>query len=599
MGVPQVTHESLALPGYWRLASFGLLTHIPVRGTPTRIRAYLLQIGRDAPYDFAASEQRQWVPATIPIGEIPRLHLNAVIHNGKVLRRTPPLPINTRTETLYLDFSRQNVHVFGRHDRGEDRLIIPDTTGRLRHDPEGVSLYVAIGFNGDPYAYVVPCTEILRYFYATSSTIVAALFASDFLDPHNYLWDGIKSRIDTKTKTAFIQLRQRTLDIDAPFLARFAFDPYALKQAQLIFKYAAGHLPSQHGDRVVRALPPISGPVKLRATIVPIHTGSHERALITKIHSCDWGAPFSSLEHDRDNDGRFNPKDREGKPRSKRRRCAVDVPPEPPPEDLTLSAGAPSSNVRRWALEDEEIADRFPELAKIPVVKAPQTRTKTAGTTGKLRVLNPSGGKGSVERPTSSNDVIAPVLIQGIEDMARSPSALADDVDAGPPDAPHRVTMGLLRTMAAKSLATVEFLRVTEHYALVDGAALCVFPAEICGLSSAWLYLDKEKTHRRMAVVASVEKQGETRYLIDIQQRREHECSMIVCWSGTEAELPAEYLHRAINACAEAKGASLRSADYLELSWNRLKHTATSVDEAEAKYLLGRIFAMSRLEKPC
>jgi phage FluMu protein gp41 len=71
---------------------------------------------------------------------------------------------------------------------------------------------------------------------------------------------------------------------------------------------------------------------------------------------------------------------------------------------------------------------------------------------------------------------------------------------------------------------------------------------------------------------------------------------MVVCWSDTESVLPVEILRRAINACADAKGPSLWAIDHLGVKWNRLKHYSQSIDEAEAKSLLGRIFRASMIK---
>ena len=83
-----VQHRSLLLPGYWRIINFGKLAENPQSAGPDlRIRTYLAQI--EATEEIAPQIGRVLKSTLkemlLPIGEIPRLHLNAILHDGRLM----------------------------------------------------------------------------------------------------------------------------------------------------------------------------------------------------------------------------------------------------------------------------------------------------------------------------------------------------------------------------------------------------------------------------------------------------------------------------------------------------------------------------------
>lgn len=529
----------------------------------------------------------------IPAAELPLLHINAVLENGKVVKTGGSPWGFEQKRTFTADFSRHNLTVFHRFETDKaGELIVPDRTGNLKNEPEGDTLFVGVGKADDPYACIVPCAEILRFFYATSSAMVRAILTDEFLDPNRNLWDVNKSHI-LPNGDAFIQLRKRTLDADARFFARFAFDRYAQFQAREIFLYAAGRRREQD-SRIIRALPPYEGKTKLAANVIPIRRAFGERLLVTRLLTSDWRPPFAKLGHLRDNDGREddgNLEEREHRAWPKNTDKPRIPVPGVPPEEITLTGDPASTALKPWSLEEEEINERFPELAKVPVEKLHRKEATTRGDDQPVRrVANPEG-KGSVDGAKSSADLIAQVLITGLEMMVPPKKGVADDVDPDAGDGAYRRTAALLGLLRAQHLAAVEFLVATDQAAYVDEVPCCVFPDDHDEEKTAWLYVDKEKTHRRLVLVASIEKSGRVRYIIDIQHKIANESSMVLLWNREESELPIGFLSQALHGCAEAKGASLKTVTYLGLRWNRLKHTAKKATEEEAKRLLKRVFS--------
>lgn len=77
----EVQHESLLLPGYWRITSFGKLTENPLSArSDLRIRVSLAPL---IDPEVASPELGllggQIRHLLVPIGELPRLHFNAIL----------------------------------------------------------------------------------------------------------------------------------------------------------------------------------------------------------------------------------------------------------------------------------------------------------------------------------------------------------------------------------------------------------------------------------------------------------------------------------------------------------------------------------------
>jgi hypothetical protein len=587
--MPEVTHGSLELPGFWRLAWFGKLDRTPSFQSSPRIKAYLRPLPE---WPQARSTIDKDIPPTlreINVGDITLLHLNAVLGDGRI-QAVNPNPWGERAK-FTLDLARANLTVFRRLDVDEaGNSIVPVRSNHLLGDPEANALFVGIGEGSDPYAYVVPCVENFRFFYSTSSTLTKATLSGVFLDPNRHMWDVAESWINRVERTAFIQLRKRMLDADARFLARFAFDDYALMQAREIFLYAAGRVDGG-SERTIRALPPFQGETKFTANVVKFESAGRYRRLITQFISCDWRPPFDEVEFLRDNDGRFDPRNRGDRDSSDWKQRP---PPQSgkPPDKPTLGDGPAHPDLAPWDLGEPHIDERFPGLGKTKVTKRERKEATTKGSGPPKK----GTGTGTTDQGTtgdrkSSADEVKEVLISGLGLLIPEKEEIATDVNAHIGDMAYLLTMRLLKKIGECAMANVEFVRAATQVTYIDGVVFNVFPDDLGLERRAWLYVDSARTFRRFALVATLQHKGQVRHLIDIQHKRENECSMLVLWSPDERELEAGFLGQALLACQKDQGANLKSLDHLPIHWGRLKHTAQDDGEEDAKRLLGRIFS--------
>jgi hypothetical protein len=380
------------------------------------------------------------------------------------------------------------------------------------------------------------------------------------------------------------------LDADAQFLARFAFDDYALMQAREIFLHAAGRIDGG-SERIIRALPPFEGEPKFTANVVDFDSEGRKRKLITQFISCHWKPPFDDLEFLRDNHGRFDPRNRGDREGTKWKQ-KHQLKPSKPPEQINLGDGPANPDLAPWDLGVTHIDERFPELSRTKVVKRErkEATTKGDGRAPSSPDTSSTDDGTTCDRKTSA-DKVKEVLISGLGLVVPEQEEIAPDVDHSAGDRAYLRTMRLLQKIEECGMASVEFVRAATQVTYIDGVVFNVFPDDLGLEKRAWLYVDSARAFRRFALVATLKYKGKVRHLIDIQHKRENECSMLVLWGPGECKLETGFLGQALLACQKAQGANLKSLEHLSIHWGRLRHTAQDDGEDDAKRLLARIFS--------
>ena len=419
--MPEIKHGSLALPGFWRIVWFGKLEHVPSATAAPSIKVYLQHLPR--------WPERTPGPRTtgyINAGDIPLLHLDAVLNDG-VVERLDDNPW-THRKRFTLDLGRDNLRVIRRFDRDDHGdFIVPVTNDYLLSDPDANALFLGVGQADDPFRYLIPCVEVFRFFYALSSTLAKAVLTGAFLTPDSHIWDVNKSWVNWDERMAFLQLRKRMLDNDARHLAIYAFVPGALERAQDIHLAASSH-DAGEPTRLVRALPPFDGRVAFKAQVLECERAGRVRTLITQLVSCDWRLPFDRIEFQRDNDG-VRAKDPDpNRPVSRWNRSRREEVP-PPPNGLILVQGPGNRDETPWELTSEDINARFPEQSRIITKKL--EREETATRSGRAKPVPPRAPTDLVTtgEVRSSAASIAEALIAGLKKAAlRADSGLADHV---------------------------------------------------------------------------------------------------------------------------------------------------------------------------
>lgn len=261
-----------------------------------------------------------------------------------------------------------------------------------------------------PITCLVPCVEILRFYYASSTALIREVIGGgigkDVDDPHNTLYnpDPELTFINTDTGQAHIQLRRRMRDSDAPTLARTRFSPYAFAQTSNISKHIIHQCANNKPVSIV-AYPPFECATEWRALGKPFHFGRvpivgepdtrHWHFLVYEILSCSAPFPFSSLKFDRDNDGRSQLAPETAEERQAKRIAYPQSSHKPldEPAGGIHNDGEPSLDYPQYEVVND--VPRFLDLEDKSIEKLPQNRTTHRAA--------PSERPGAAETPDSSS----------------------------------------------------------------------------------------------------------------------------------------------------------------------------------------------------
>ena len=243
---------------------------------------------------------------TCSLGTISQIRLRSVWDNNKYVQDDAP---ESRLFSK-INFRPENCEV-----RRTGDLIDP---ARLTHQvvtkgiPETKCLVVKFdNFDADYFGFaelVVPMTEILRFYYGTSSSLLQAIFSGKKASESIYRPEFNSILSDG---THVVNLRTRIPDTDAPLAARIAFSEVAERKANDIYEKTVAdalrremvngsYIKNQALPVIVDAWPPFEGYTDLYARVYK----HHGRLWVHSIISCSHKFPFDKLLFGRANDGR-------------------------------------------------------------------------------------------------------------------------------------------------------------------------------------------------------------------------------------------------------------------------------------------------------
>ena len=352
--------------GLCQLTWVGRLISIPGPKENIAFRAYFTEI--QIPVDNVMHVHRRGLAfcRDIPVGDIIDIPIGTLFYEGVPLQKTADPHFAIQKTALQLDFSEGNMLIVDRWatlDIDEDpfsepRLILPRAPASLPDDPEYKGVMLCVGENGDPFAYIIPCYEVFRFFYAVSSKLAQVFLDSRFLEWGRYVWNPERSSIDRERGEAMLWLRQWMLDNDAWFIATLAFDPIALKRGMDLYRSIA-----VDRSRILRAVPPMQELINAVAKWVPVrnNTGTTSKVILRLI-STDWRPSFDKLQFDRDNDGRKskNDDDMEKEALTRQPRRPNTIKPDPHEDNLVDLTNVPVRlDFPHEQIAIDEVNDRF------------------------------------------------------------------------------------------------------------------------------------------------------------------------------------------------------------------------------------------------
>ncbi|MFT0623599.1 hypothetical protein ACMHYQ_13210 [Ectopseudomonas guguanensis] len=521
----------------------------------------------------------------VPIGDLPSLWRNRLFRDGYPLKKRYKLKAE-QEECLTLDLSPENLTFFKRFDEDSSGPIIRKSKHNSQEDSE--TLYVGIGYNGDPYGVIIPSVDIFVFFYANSTFMTQLVLSESILDPGFSVYDTERSIKSGRNRK--IWLKPDVPESNALHLVMLLFDDYALEAAQRIYTdRGPGGQKSKYWP--IRATPPIKGEVKL--DLIGRYEGS--RYIVTQITSCDWSPPFDHVEWERDRRP-INSTKATAEPGPTRSWVVIDSPDE-------VSDGKADERKARSEVEEPDLDSRFPGLQKVSLARSPRLEPQEKEGVRYLKTKIPIkkastalGGDGPIDERRAE--------IKGQEQPPpNTPKQALENVQIDAEDVQDQSisTTRLLLAARKHRLAKVNFLNPGFASTIfsngLDKESLCLLPSRIDGKDKAWLFSDEGKRRQRVAVIAKVEFQGKVRYIVELQMRRDHRISTGLIWRESNSEIQEGILHELALLFADpsASESLKRSTTRYNLQLGRCRHDhKTKIDwgnpEQFAEDFLNRLF---------
>jgi hypothetical protein len=614
-------HRSLSqLEGLWKIVHHGnLITAVAPEKTP-RLVIYLRKlVNQDNPItpdDFET--QGPAVTIRVPAAELMRLPLNTVISSSRIAKN-PCLPLpSEEIATLDVDIGEPKFRLINRYAQFHetDNYVIPYNDGRSpSHDSDGgKTYYVAIEYNGDPFGIIIPCAEVFRFFYCTSSRMLYTILSDRILDPDRFIIDPARSgTVEENSKVASVWLRQWMLNSDRRHIARLFFTPGAFEEAKNIFLRASGYIDEGEFKHALIALPPCHGQMSLKCIFKKFVSSGRERIFVTRlICATNWTIPFNEIHYGRDNDGSKVAKDdeRDSLPEDTRRqRPNVLV---EGAEINVLEDISADNSIDPVELNDVEFESRFPELDKIYSPKIEKKNQKTKNNKGKKQLLLANGSL--VEGSSTEHEGLVNTILRAME-VATEIKRRNKEKDDGHSDPIKELEVGqsklheridhLEMAKINKPYAgrlDISYLPVLDQLGLIKGKIVNILPDSIDGNKPAWIFLDKHnKKDPRPVLIARLILDGKVRYIIDFMHSNgKRDTSSLLLWHPDEIPMDNQLLNYAILQCMRHSRVNLKDSDLLNSYCGySIKHTFDETkNEAKHIQLIKKIFlAENRMNK--
>lgn len=609
-------HRSLdELKGLWKVVHHGnLITAVAPEKTPRLVIYFRKLVNQDNPATVGDFQTQGPVAAIrVPAAELMRLPLNVVIKNSRIVKNPcTPLPSES-LQTLDVDFSESQCGFINRYlqstdtedfmeprrdgrtlidNRSPDHFIIPFRDGRSP-SPEsngGKAHYVAIEYGDDPYGIIIPCTEVFRFFYCTSSRMLYTILSDKILDVDRFIIDPTRSGIvDEDPEKVVIWLRQWMFNSDRRHLARLFFTEGAFEEAKRIFLRAGGHIEDGKYERALIALPPWHGKMKLRCIFKTFTSNNRERIFVTRIISAiDWNLPFREIHFGRDNDGRrvATDEERNSLPDDNRRQRSKVL---AEGTEINVLENVPADDsIDPIELDDVDFEARFPALERIYSPQVEKHNQSTKNNKGKK--LLPLADGSLVEGSSSNHEGLVSTILRAMEKATElrendkknveGCSATLKELEVNNHSMLHERIEHLEMARVDANYAgrlDICYLPVLDQLGLLQGTLVNLLPHSIDGKSPAWIFLDTGRRHSRPVLIVRLTLDKRVRYMIDfMHQNGKRDTASLLLWHPEEVQLGDHLLEYAIRTCMRNIAVNLKGAELLrDYCGNSIKHTSS------------------------
>lgn len=564
--------KHLNFPGLWRIIWFGRLTRLSEGSDNVSIYVYLGQLSDAENFKYALPHKYERV--NLPIGDLPQLYIGAVLKDGFLL---PPDEVPSKTRDLKIDLTKDNIQAIPRTAKDSSGYLISLTNEwGFYQEPQADSYLLGFYHNENQFGIIIPCVEILRFFYCYGSNIAKVMTSDRILNPDRWLYDSDKSFFNAQTGVVTLKPRLAVSKQSENFLANFISGTFILERAKQIPKQVAV-LSRTDPERHFVVFPPLDGMCTINAAYYTHSNHLGQQIIVTKIISSDIRQKHSAIAIYSNSEKRD-----ETQPKSGRTRVIVSNPKDFP---IRFNSGLVNPTLGVEEHFDEELGQRFPNMME--VARVPLTNDNKHGGS-RTDVATKEHAEGSTNDNGSLNSDIHKTIILPADGTLN----LENDENSS---AFVRIIKAL-ELIRSTSLADVTFLgltRVIQKGDDSDNGVIYNLPRS--DHEEPWAFLDRWKLKQRKIVIASVVKEQATRILIEFEQRVSGECSTLVIWNS-DIEVPKNDILFAVEECIKNGACYLDTRSY-DHSWSKLRHSWKKNEHLNPKHFLDRIFEADSLVK--
>lgn len=495
--------------------------------------------------------------------------------SGPVFANTMFMPTNSHGARPFLPFSAYPFPI----DRKTARILIlkaiEDTT------EQSVTL-------------IVPCAEIARFFFFSSTAMTEILLGGESLTHHLYgVYDPKLTFWDRTTGHSYVRLRQRLKDVEAPFACLFGTSQYAHRSAKDIFDSLFRN-EAACGYASVDCYPPFEDVGTWQVRGKTINFGSQKFFLIFSIESCSAEFPFDKLFFSRDNDS--SP--------AKKTDSMLKEPGYPQRWQKKKSVGADDSESEEEesVLRCDEEPCRFDgptvisvgisgftklDAKKIEKLEKDEVHYRRAARNCTSDEVKDYGmGRGGWWE--SKLSPLEFTRTNGQPESVSSPTPLTD----------HLKRFQAMLTMLRDANIVVEPIQIT------NGEVAPVDELSYLEPMNGWCYIDKLVKRRRRAIIVRAAIEGWNFYLIEIERRpkpvkQEEKFACLILHEPNGQAVDRELLRLILKCCAKSRGVSIDEHQF-DLVRKRIIHqpTISALASQFYRYLVGRTSISNKLHTP-
>ncbi|MFH1495092.1 MAG: hypothetical protein ABIG70_09885 [Pseudomonadota bacterium] len=274
----------------WRVDWFGAVEkNINVESEP-KIQIILSQVtfGYQAdPASDSVVDHSTRRTISIGVGQLPAIYIGSFWRNG---RRLPSRAGEKLTFTV--DINQSTVGHVASTGMAGGQYLIPYNEHRVSGDGKKAKC-VTISYNGDPAGIIIPVAELIRFYYATSTSLSKSVFKGDF---HHALSRLVNIEFTGMNGTTCVVYRAKDITNDDCWTigrilnSREALDSVKKIHDSMMIEHK-NNLPAYPESGF-----PFSGTTTITALCKSIGPKSHRRFLVLSLLSCTGPFPYDELE---------------------------------------------------------------------------------------------------------------------------------------------------------------------------------------------------------------------------------------------------------------------------------------------------------------